>query len=56
MNFNEPAVFRFYQKNDFVPVFSTEEQEKETYRQMTSEPLQTRYMFYDMMHWRNKMS
>jgi GNAT superfamily N-acetyltransferase len=26
--YNDPAVLRFYQKNDFVPVFSTEEQEK----------------------------
>ena len=54
--YNEPAVIGFYQKNDFVSVFSTEEQEKETYRQTLSEPLQTRYMFYDMIHWRNKMS
>jgi len=53
--YNEPAVIGFYQKNDFALVFSTEEQEKETYRQMQSEPLQTRYMFYDMMQWRNKI-
>ena len=53
--YNEPAVIGFYQKNDFALVFSTEEQEKETYRQMKSEPLQTRYMFYDMMQWRNKI-
>ena len=54
--YNEPAVIAFYKKNDFVPVFSTEEQEKKTYRQSLDEPLQTRYMFYDMIHWRNKMS
>ena len=53
--YNEPAVVGFYQKNKFTPVFSTEEQEKETYRQSPSEPLQTRYMFYDMMQWRDKM-
>ena len=52
--YNEPAVVRFYQKSDFTTVFSTEEQEKETYRQLASEPLQTRYMFYDMIQWRNK--
>jgi len=53
--YNEPAVIRFYQKNKFTTVFSTEEQEKETYRQTPSETLQTRYMFYDMLQWRNKM-
>ena len=53
--YNEPAIVRFYQKNDFVLVFSTEEQEKETYRQTLDEPLQTRYMFYDMMQWRCKL-
>jgi ribosomal protein S18 acetylase RimI-like enzyme len=51
--YNEPAVISFYQKNKFTTVFSTEEQEKETYRQSF---LQTRYMFYDMMLWRNRMS
>jgi GNAT superfamily N-acetyltransferase len=54
--YNEPAVVRFYQKSDFTLVFSTEEQEKETYRQSSAEPLQTRYMFYDMIQWRNKNS
>jgi len=53
--YNEPAVLGFYQKNDFKAVFSTEEQEKENYRQSPSEPLQTRYMFYDMILWRNRL-
>ena len=53
--YNEPAVIGFYQKNKFSPVFSTEEQEKETYRQDPSETLRTRYMFYDMIKWRDKM-
>jgi len=52
--YNEPAVVKFYQKSDFTLVFSTEEQEKETYRQSSAEPLQTRYMFYDMIQLRNK--
>jgi len=51
--YNDPAVIGFYAKNDFIPVFSTEEQEKESYKQITA--LQTRYMFFDMIHWRNKM-
>ena len=53
--YNEPAVVGFYQKNYFKEVFSTEEQEKEAYQQPPSESLQTRFMFYDMMHWRNRL-
>jgi hypothetical protein len=45
----------FNHENDFIPVFSTEEQEKEAYRQLPSEILRTRYMFFDMIHWRDKM-
>jgi len=53
--YNDSAVIGFYQKNKFMPVFSTEEQEKETYRQSPSDLLRTRYMFYDMIQWRDKM-
>ena len=53
--YNDPTVIGFYQKNKFTTVFSSEEQEKETYRQHPSETLQTRYMFYDMMQWRDKI-
>ena len=52
--YNEPAIIGFYQKNDFTSVFSTEEQEKQSYRHPPSEPLHTRYMFYDMIQWRNR--
>jgi len=54
--YNEPSVIGFYQKNKFSTVFSTEEQEKESYRQPPSESLQTRYMFYDMIERQNKMT
>ena len=54
--YNEPAVIGFYQKNDFTTVFSSEEQEKQTYRQSPTEPLQTRYMFFDMIQWRDRVS
>jgi len=47
--YNEPAVIGFYQKNDFIPVFSTDEQEKEAYNQTPTEVLRTRYLFYDMI-------
>ena len=53
--YNEPAVVKFYQKSDFALVFSTEQQEKETYRQLPSDILQTRYMFYDMIQLRNRL-
>ena len=53
--YNEPAIIGFYKKNDFAPVFSSEEQEKDAYRQLPSEILRTRYMFYDMIKWRNKI-
>ena len=53
--YNDPAVMGFYKKNDFIEVFSTEEQEKQSYMQPPTEPLQTRYMFYDLIQWRNKV-
>ena len=53
--YNETAVIGFYQKNKFTAVFSTEEQEKKSYLQPPAESLQTRYMFYDLIKWRDKM-
>jgi GNAT superfamily N-acetyltransferase len=52
--YNEPAVLTFYQKNEFTSIFSTEEQERESYKLNTTELLRTRYMFFDMMQWNNK--
>ena len=53
--YNEPGILDFYKKNDFTTVFSSEKQEKENYRQLISETLRTRYMFFDMIKWRDKM-
>ena len=53
--YNNSAVTNFYTKNNFAAVFSTEEQEKEAYQQSETETLQTRYMFYDMIQWRDRM-
>jgi hypothetical protein len=53
--YNDLAIIAFYQKNKFTSVFSTEEQEKEAYQQTPEETLRTRYMFYDMIQWRDKM-
>jgi len=53
--YNDPRVIGFYKKNYFKPVFSTEEQEKKAYHQRPDENLRTRYMFYDMIQWTDKM-
>ena len=50
--YNTPSVLSFYQKNFFSTVFSTEEQEREAYKIKPDEELQTRYLFYDMIRWR----
>jgi len=50
--YNIPSVLSFYQKNFFSPVFSTEEQERLAYKIKSDEELQTRYLFYDMICWR----
>jgi len=51
-SYNIPSVLSFYQKNFFSPVFSTEEQERLAYKIKPGEELQTRYLFYDMIRWR----
>jgi GNAT superfamily N-acetyltransferase len=50
--YNVPAVLKFYQKNEFTFVFSTEEQEREYLKRSPEEAiiLRTRLMFYDMSH------
>lgn len=53
--YNNPNVLNFYRKNDFLTVFSTEEQEREYKRLDASVALRTRYMFFDMIYWKNKM-
>jgi len=52
--YNSPSVLKFYQKNNFSTVFSTEEQEREAYKIHPDEVLQTRYLFYDMIRWRDE--
>jgi GNAT superfamily N-acetyltransferase len=52
--YNNPSVMNFYLRNNFSPVFSTEEQERNAYKISVSEPLQTRYLFFDMLHWKDK--
>jgi len=52
--YNSPQVLGFYLKNAFSTVFSTEEQERKTYKIKVNEILPTRYLFYDMIRWRNE--
>jgi GNAT superfamily N-acetyltransferase len=52
--YNNPDVLNFYRKNDFMPVFFTEEQEQKYYHRPDTEPLRTRFLFYDMIHWKNR--
>ena len=51
--YNSPPVLNFYYRNNFSTVFSTEEQERKAYKIRPEEVLQTRYLFYDMIHWRD---
>jgi len=52
--YNSPSVLNFYLKSGFSTVFSTEEQERKAYKVKPDEELQTRYMFYDMIRWRDE--
>jgi ribosomal protein S18 acetylase RimI-like enzyme len=48
--YNEPSVLHYYRKNGFDIVFTTDEQERNYYKRPdTSDPLQTKFLFYDMI-------
>ena len=46
--YNKVAPLGFYQKNDFVFLFSSEQQEAENLGYEPSKPLHTRLMYYDL--------
>ncbi len=47
--YNNPETLEFYKRNDFKPVFSTDEQEKE-YRHLPQETqINTRLMYFDLL-------
>jgi ribosomal protein S18 acetylase RimI-like enzyme len=54
--YNKPEILNFYQKNGFITVFSTEEQEREYKRLDSSFALRTRYMYYDMIYFKNEIA
>jgi hypothetical protein len=47
--YNDTDVCKFYERNEFSFVFSTEIQEKEHFEITDSRPLKTRLMFYDLI-------
>jgi hypothetical protein len=53
--YNTREAINFYSKNDFLFVFSTEQQEKEYYGKGNNEPLKTRFMYYDLLPWSEKL-
>jgi GNAT superfamily N-acetyltransferase len=52
--YNNPSILNFYLRNSFSPIFSTEEQERDAYKIDANRPLRTRYLFFDMIHLKNK--
>lgn len=54
--YNTEEAIRFYSKNDFSFVFSTEEQEKEYYGKDGGKELKTRFMFFDLLPWVEKLN
>jgi len=50
-SYNTPAALRLYEKNEFVFLFSTEDQEKEYYEKSAEESLSTRFMYFDLLPW-----
>ena len=48
-SYNEPRALRYYTKNGFESLFSTEEQEKDFTGMNKKDSLETRLMFYDLI-------
>lgn len=48
-SYNEPRALRYYEKNDFVNLFSSEEQEREFTGLHKETPLSTRLLFFDLI-------
>ncbi len=46
--YNEEKVLRYYEKNGFVPLYKTEEIEKQYYNIPQDEPLKTRLLYFDL--------
>lgn len=46
--YNNEQTLHFYEKNGFKPLYKTEEEEREFLRLKNDEPLETRFMFFDL--------
>lgn len=55
-SYNDSAALRLYEKNDFLFLFSTEDQEKEYYEKRPEDVLHTRFMYFDLLPWANQVS
>lgn len=54
--YNTAQALHLYGKNEFAFLFSTEEQEKEYYEKPLEEPLNTRFMYFDLLPWASQLS
>jgi ribosomal protein S18 acetylase RimI-like enzyme len=52
--YNLPEVLKYYQRNDFSFVFSTEDQEKEYFELANEDKIKTRLMYYDLLDWKKR--
>lgn len=48
-SYNEPGPLRYYKKNGFIPLYSSEEQEKDHAGIPEDKPLMTRLMYFDLI-------
>lgn len=46
--YNNEKTIHFYEKNDFKPLYRSEQEEREFLELNDDEPLETRFMFYDL--------
>lgn len=46
--YNNPKTLHFYEKNGFKPLYKTEQEERDFFALDNHEPLETRFMFFDL--------
>ncbi len=54
-SYNEKGPLRYYSKNDFIPLFSTEEQEKKFSGLSPENTLKTRLLYFDLIILKNSL-
>ena len=54
-SYNTEGALKYYTKNEFLYLFSTEEQEKIYYDISKESFLNSRFMYFDLMNWINKI-